>query len=94
MIEGSGSGAVPLTNGFGSGSRRPKSIGTDPDPQHLIQLLKRPIFFVNRTDSGYGARRLFSFGISRMQIKKVSLEKENVNEPLNALQKGLVSHHK
>ncbi len=34
MIEGSGSGtgSVPLTNG--SRSRRPKNIGTDPDPQH------------------------------------------------------------
>jgi hypothetical protein len=26
MIEGSGSGSVPLTNGSGSGSRRPKNI--------------------------------------------------------------------
>jgi hypothetical protein len=26
VIEGSGSGSIPLTNGFGSGSRRPKNI--------------------------------------------------------------------
>jgi len=26
MIEGSGSGSIPLTNGSGSGSRRPKNM--------------------------------------------------------------------
>jgi hypothetical protein len=35
MIEISGSGSIPLTNGSGSGSLRPKS--TDPDPEHCIK---------------------------------------------------------
>ncbi len=43
MIEGSGS--IPLTNGSGSGSRRPKNIRIDPDPQHwnlLIHHFEKP----------------------------------------------------
>ncbi len=41
MIEGTGSGAIFLTNGFGSG--RPKNIWilrmdpTDPDPEHWLK---------------------------------------------------------
>jgi hypothetical protein len=42
MIEGSGSGSIPLTNGSGSGSRRPKNIldpsdpTSDPNPQYWL----------------------------------------------------------
>jgi hypothetical protein len=42
MIEGSGAGSMPLTNGSGSGSNRSKNIPTDPvsdpDPQLCSQV--------------------------------------------------------
>jgi hypothetical protein len=44
MIERSGSGSVPLTNGCGSESRRvPKN--PDPDPQHWILEMGKKSFF-------------------------------------------------
>ncbi len=45
MIEGTGSGSIPLTNGSGSGSRRPKTYGSNrsgsttlPFRQIIVQL--------------------------------------------------------